>query len=115
MEGAAVVLVSFPEPFDKNCCNVCGRVTQFISCIHVFIQVPQSIEGNYVDGVLVTHRSPGSRQHIWTYATGIMENSPSSYPLYSSPCADRATALSIVPSFVGRLVSCMIIHTADVL
>ena len=80
-----------------------------------FIQVPQSIEGNYVDGVLVTHRSPGSRQHIWTYATGLVENNPSSYPPYSSPCADRATALSLVPSFMGRLVSCMIIHTADVL
>ena len=80
-----------------------------------FTQVPQSIEGNYVDGVLVTHRSPGSRQHIWTYATGIVENNQSSYPPYSSPCADRATALSLVPSLMGRLVSCMIIHTADVL
>ena len=35
VEGAAVVLVSFPEPSDKTS-DVCGRVTQFNSCIHVF-------------------------------------------------------------------------------
>ena len=50
----------------------------------------------------LTHGPPGSRQHIWTFATGAVENSPSSYPLYSCPCADRAQALSLVPSFVGN-------------
>ena len=83
-------------------------VGEWHSLTHAFMfftQVPQSIEGNYmyVDGVSVTHKSPGSRQHIWTYATGIVENNPSSYPPYSCPCADHATALSLVPSFMGRL------------
>ena len=31
-----------------------------------------------------------------------MENNPYSYPTASCPCADRATALSLVPSFVGN-------------
>ena len=33
---------------------------------------------------------------------GIVENNPSTYPIHSCPCADRATALSLVPSFVGN-------------
>ena len=61
-----------------------------------------SIEGYYVDGVSLTHGSPGSRQHIWTFAAGIVKNNPSGYPRHSCPCADRATALSLVPSFVGN-------------
>ena len=30
----------------------------------------QGIEGQYVDGLSLTHGAPGSRQHIWTFAGG---------------------------------------------
>ena len=48
------------------------------------------------------HGSPGARQHIWIFAAGIWENNPSTFPSSSCPCADRAIALSVVPSFVGN-------------
>ena len=55
-----------------------------------------------MDGVFQTHESPGSRQHIWSFAAGYVENNSSLYPHHSCPCADRATALFLVPSFVGN-------------
>ena len=30
----------------------------------------QGIDGYYVDGLSLTHGAPGSRQHIWTFASG---------------------------------------------
>ena len=92
--------------FGMNYSHVCGRVRGYQygtpDAFNFFGYVPQPIEGYYVEGVSVTHRSPGSRQHIWTFAAGNTENNPSSYPRYSCPCADRATAISLVPSFVGN-------------
>ena len=92
--------------FGMNYSYVCGRVTGYQGgspdAFYLYGQVSQTIEGYYVDGVSLTHGSPGARQHIWTFAGGLAENNPSSYPRYSCPCADRATALSLVPSFVGN-------------
>ena len=70
--------------------------------MHLLIHLMQTIEGYYADGVSLTHGSPGSRQHIWTFAAGYAENSPSRDPTWACPCADRATAISRVPSFVGN-------------
>ena len=89
--------------FGMNYSHVCGRVIGYQSRVpDAFANPSQTIEGYYVDGVSLTHGPPGSRQHIWTFAAGIVENNPSSYPRWSCPCADRATALSLVPSFVGN-------------
>ena len=87
-----------------NYSHVCGRVIGYQSRAPDAFQnfASQTIEGYYVDGVSLTHGSRGSRQHIWTFAAGLVENNPSRYPLWSCPCADRATALSLVPSFVGN-------------
>ena len=89
-----------------NYSHVCGRVIGYqyhlTDAFHFLGQVPQSIEGYYVNGISLTHGSPGGRQHIWTFAAGYVENNSSSYPANSCPCADRATALSLVPSFVGN-------------
>ena len=35
------------------------------------IHFNQQIDGYYVDGLSLTHGSPGSRQHIWTFAGAI--------------------------------------------
>jgi len=90
--------------FGINYSKVCGRMTAYENYTTDAFQNSgsQTIEGYFVDGVTLTHGPPGSRQHIWTFAAGIVENNPSSYPCYSCPCADRATALSLVPSFVGN-------------
>ena len=90
--------------FGINYSHVCGRVIgyQYYSPDAFHNSRSQTIEGYYVDGVSLTHGPPGSRQHIWTFAAGIMENNPSSFPSLSCPCADRATARSLVPSFVGN-------------
>ena len=90
--------------FGVNYTRVCGRVIGYQSGTPDAFrnQRSQTIEGYYVDGVSLTHGSPGARQHIWTFAAGAVENNPSTYPLYSCPCADRAQALALVPSFVGN-------------
>ena len=90
--------------FGMNYSHVCGRVVGYqISTPDAFHNSgSQTIEGYFVDGVSLTHGSPGSRQHIWTFAAGIVENNPSRYPRWSCPCADRAQALSLIPSFVGN-------------
>ena len=90
--------------FGINYSHVCGRVIayQYGSPDAFHESASQTIEGPYVDGVSVTHGSPVSRQHIWTFAAGLVESNPLLYPTNSCPCADRATALSLVPSFVGN-------------
>ena len=103
--GASCKSVTY-STFGINYSHVCGRVIgyQYYStdAFHFFGQVPQTMESYYVNGISLTHGSPGARQHIWTFVAGLVENNPSSYPQYSCPCADRATALSLVPSFVGN-------------
>ena len=90
--------------FGINYSHVCGRVIGYQSRAPDAFrnQRSQTIEGYYVDGVSLTHGSSGSRQHIWTFAAGAVENNPSTYPLYSCPCADRAHTLALVPYFVGN-------------
>ena len=90
--------------FGMNYSHVCGRVIgyQYYSTDAFYSSGSQTIEGYYVDGLSLTHGSPGSRQHIWTFAAGLVESNPSRYPHSSCPCADRAAVLSLVPSFVGN-------------
>ena len=60
---------------------------------------PNTIDEYYVDGVTLTYRSLGSRQHIWTFATGIAE----SHREYACPCSPDGTGVynAIPPPFVG--------------
>jgi len=92
--------------FGINYSHVCGRVIgyQYYSTAAFSASESQTLEGYYVDGVSLTHGSPGSRQHIWTFAAGIAEFDSNGHPGFiaeSCPCADRP-ALSRVPSFVGN-------------
>ena len=84
-----------------NYSHVCGRVIAYqYGSTDAFANSASTIENDYVDGMSLTHGSPESRQHIWTFAAGIIENNR--YPRNSCPCADRAAARSFVPSFVGN-------------
>ena len=58
------------------------------------------LEGNYLDGVSLTHGTPGSRQHIWSFAAAIMESFAG-----SSSCSCTNTDFTWpfqIPSFVGN-------------
>ena len=55
-----------------------------------------TIDNVYVSGVAVMHGSP--RQHIWTFANGLWENSTHFY--YSSCPCDTTGVISIPPLFV---------------
>ena len=60
----------------------------------------QGIDGQYVDGLSLTYGAPGSRQHIWTFTSGLYTGSRSS--IYSNnrcPCDNGNTYPS--PPFVG--------------
>ena len=55
--------------------RVCGRVIGYQhatpDAFDPLIHFNQQIDGYYVDGLSLTHGSPGSRQHIWTFAGAI--------------------------------------------
>ena len=60
----------------------------------------QGIDGYYVDGLSLTHGASGSRQHIWTFASGLFTGSHgSSHPRFRCPCDNGNTYPS--PPFVG--------------
>ena len=74
--------------FGMSYSHVCGRVIGYQYGVPdaFWNQRFQTLEGYYVDGVSVTHGSPRSRQHIWTFAGVFIENNPSRYPQWSCPC-----------------------------
>ena len=59
--------------------KVCGRITGASTRTPDPFQRfggQNSIEGNYLDGVSVTHGAPGSRTHIWSFAAGLPGRCP---------------------------------------
>ena len=62
----------------------------------------QGINGQYVDGLSLTHGAPRSRQHIWTFASGLFTGSRSSiYPHVRCPC-DNGNTTYRSPPFVAN-------------
>ncbi len=86
--------------------QVCGRIRGYQYGYPDAFRIrssASSIESRYVDGVSVTHGPPGSRKHVWTFATGLSENSGTNHNLSECPCVPSADLSSIrVPSFVGQ-------------
>ena len=85
--------------------RVCGRALAYQFgenyAFHGYYASSQSIEGQYVDGLSLTHGASGSRQHIWTFASGLYTGSSSSiYPTFRCPCDNGNTCHS--SSFVGN-------------
>jgi len=64
-------------PVSHNYSSVCGRVIAYqkdvASAFLISIQNNRSLELTYLSGVSLTHGSPGSRQHIWSFAAAIYE------------------------------------------
>ena len=76
--------------------RVCGRALAYRFgedfAFHGYHRRSQSINGYYVDGLSLTHGAPGSRQHIWTFASGLFTGSEtSSHPAFRCPCVNNNT------------------------
>ena len=79
--------------------RVCGRIRGYqYGSTSGFSLSSHDIDSRYVDGVSLTHGATGSRQHIWTFAAGLSENT-TVFPFECCPC-DTPRHASI-PTFVG--------------
>jgi len=88
------------EQYDQ----VCGRIIGYQSGTpDAFHGSSRSIDTTYLDGVSVTYGSP--RQHIWSFAGGLHEDS-SVHPPNSCPCVTGSTNGNQIPSFVGQNYFC---------
>ena len=81
--------------------RVCGRARAYRFNLNSAFFFRRTIESVYVDGLSLTHGAPGSRQHIWTFASGRMTgNYTSGYARWQCPCDNGNTYGP--PSFVGN-------------
>ena len=78
VRGCGGVHSSCRSAFSNNTSNayskVCGRIigegVTSPDAFYRFISGQDTIEGNYLDGVSVTHGASGSRKHIWSFGAG---------------------------------------------
>ena len=99
--------------------RVCGRALAYrFRHNHAFYGYhyrSHGINGQYVDGLSLTHGAAGSRQHIWTFASGLFVGSGSFYSIFKCPCDNNNTYPS--PSFVANDYFCESVvrsHLADI-
>ena len=90
---------------DSQYSRVCGRALAYqFGFNYAFLAYHwkrQGVDGHYVDGLSLTHGAPGSRQHIWTFVSGLFTgNRNSSHPRYRCPCDNGNSYPS--PPFVGN-------------
>ena len=52
------------------CGRIIGEGTTSPDAFIRFLSDQNTIEGNYLDGVSVTHGASGSRTHIWSFGAG---------------------------------------------
>ena len=68
------------------------------------------LEGNYIEGVSLTHGPAGSRQHIWSFAAALWENDPNSYLShlhFVCPCTNTDFTWPYqLPTFIGNNYFC---------
>ena len=95
--------------------RVCGMARAYqwgrYYAFYGYNNLNQGIDGYYVNGLSLTHGAPGSRQHIWTFASGLYAGggSSGSYPNLRCPCDNGNTYPS--PPFVGNNYFCNSILT----
>ncbi len=98
--------VFFPTGFSYS--QLCGRITaiQFGGPDAFFTNFRnhRGLEENYLDGVSLTHGSPGNRVHIWSFT---IASSLSSSSESSCPCIDSTRPWpEVIPSFIGNNYYC---------
>ena len=57
-----------------------------------------TIDQHYLSGLSITHGAPGSRNHIWSYAAGLKEDSSFEY---NCPCSAHPGTEPLTPDYVG--------------
>ena len=98
-QGSQCISTTF-SPHGLQYTRVCGRITgyQFYTTdgFGPYIRFGASIDGNFVDGIVLTHGSP--KTHIWTFASGYSQynTDPS-----GCPCNDDSYTHSL-PPYVGN-------------
>ena len=91
----------------RNYSKVCGRILAYqiglASAFYNHISRAQTtLELAYLDGVSLTHGSPGFRQHIWTFANSDHDNDNGALSSIVCPCSIRGMPPFTPPSFVGN-------------
>ena len=86
--------------------QVCGRIRGYqygvLGAFYSYIYNSQrSINSQYVDGISLTHGQSGERQHIWTFAAGLTQDSGHPYSFEHCPCESSHYNYSL-PPFVGN-------------
>ena len=88
--------------------QVCGRIKGYqvgsTSAFWGYHIRGQSLDSWYVDGVSLTHGPVGRRQHIWTFAAGIIEveSTDREFQLAKCPCDTiNENIVATFPPFVG--------------
>ena len=81
--------------------RVCGRVIGYQFGTPDGFNT-HTIDQEYVDGISITHGSP--RNHIWSYAAGVSENSPQVSIVNNCPCSSLPGTEP--PTFVGSNFYC---------
>ena len=101
--GSGCVSTTFPV-HGVQYSRVCGRVIAYqYGSIDAFVPYYRNrqltIDGQYVDGVSLTH-GQNPRKHIWTFAAA---NDETSSQFYTCPCTKTDTAYTgVVPPFIGQ-------------
>jgi len=95
--------------------RVCGRARAYkFGEVVGFSRRNRGIDGSYVDGLSLTHGAAGSRQHIWTFASGFVMGLATNYSHYQQfqcPCDNGNTHPS--PPFVGSHYFCESVTTSS--
>ena len=95
--------------------RVCGRIIAYqksvFEAFNSNVVYGYLIDFAYASGVLLSHGPVGSRQHIWTFAGALYEQSSvyntSSFAKFICPCTISANSWPYqVPSFVGNNYFC---------
>ena len=103
---SVILPVSRIQPYNEVCGRIIGYQYGDTEAFGYYSELisngnpPNTIDQYYVDGVTLTYGSPGSRQHIWTFATALAEI----HIEYACPCSPGGTGVynAIPPTFVGN-------------
>ena len=95
--GRRCVSTTFPLNGVKYS-RVCGKIIGYqYASVDAFWGRQHSIDGNYVDGISITHGQK-PRKHIWTFAAAYDETQS-----YSCPCIKISVPFNgVIPPFVGQ-------------
>ena len=101
-----VLTDSINTTYSKVCGRIIGEGVRTTDAFYRFIANQNTIEGNYLDGVSITHGATGSRTHIWTLGTGVFKPN-ASFVFGHCPCdiSDRELA-PLPPTEVGNNYFC---------